>query len=240
MGKSAERLIHEQTGFAAYFAENQNSLQGLSENIFDALKRASGFVAIMHHRGHVTAPFDTHTRGSVWIEQEIAIAAFLRFFTGRTIPVLLYLQRGADGTEIKREGLREQLRLDPITFTSSEDVLNDLRMRIESGHLHLPQAPASKRSGKDEARYQKAKGAIEKHGEPARIVLRHLQNVGQFRMGNISGDPSPKEIRGQEMRDMLTKLQEEELLAVTVIDGRDPSRTFRIAPGMVEAVDLLI
>lgn len=40
--------------------------------------------------------------------------------------------------------------------------------------------------------------------------------------------------------DMLTKLQEAELLAVTVIDGRDPNRTFRIAPGMVEAVHELV
>jgi hypothetical protein len=39
---------------------------------------------------------------------------------------------------------------------------------------------------------------------------------------------------------MLTKLQEAELLAVTVIDGRDPNRTFRIAPGMVEAVHELV
>lgn len=118
--------------------------------------------------------------------------------------------------------------------------MNDLRARIEAGHLHFQQATASTRSGRDEARYLKAKAAIEKHGEPARFVLRHLQNVGQFRMGNFYDDPPPRGMLGGQVRDMLTKLQEEELLAVTVIDGRDPSRTFRIAPGMLETVDQLV
>jgi hypothetical protein len=240
LGKSVEELIRELTRFEAYFAENQNSLQGLSENIFDSLKRASGLVAIMHHRGKVTTPSSAHTRASVWIEQEIAIAAFLRFLTGRDIPVILYLQVGADGDEIKREGLREQLRLDPVTFTTSEDVLRDLRRRIETGQLHLPQATVTNRSARDEARYEKAKAVIERYGEPARVVIRHLQNVEQIRMGSVYDDPLPNGMRGQETREMLLKLLEEGLLAATVQGGRDPSRTFRIAPGMISALDDLV
>ena len=88
LGKSVENLVLELTGLDAYFAENQNSLRDLSENVFDSLKRATGFIAIMHHRGRVTTPSGAHMRGSVWIEQEIAIAAFLRFLTGRDIPVI--------------------------------------------------------------------------------------------------------------------------------------------------------
>jgi hypothetical protein len=240
LGKSVEKAIRELTGFEAYFAENQNSLQGLSENIFNSLKRASGFVVIMHHRGRVTTPSGVHTRGSVWIEQEIAIAAFLRFLTGRDIPVILYQQVVVEGDEIRREGIREQLRLDPIAFRTSEDVLRDLRERINAGRLHPPEATAPKRSARDEARYEKAKAAIEKYGEPARVVIRHLQDVEQFRMGHMYDDPAPRGMRGQEMRDMLAKLLEEGLLAETVTEGRDPSRTFRIAPGMVAALDVLV
>jgi hypothetical protein len=241
LGKSVEKVIRELTTFDAYFAENQNSLQALCENIFDSLKRASAFVAIMHHRGKVTMPYGVHTtRGSVWIEQELAIAAFLRFLTGRDIPVFLYLQVGAEGDEIKREGLREQLRLDPIPFASPEDVLRDLQRRIGAGELHPPQAVAPKRAAKDEARHKKAKAVIEKYGEPARIVIRHLQNVEQFRMGNIYDDPLPTGMRGQETREMLSKLLEEGLLAATVQEGRDPSRTFRIAPGMISTLDDLV
>jgi hypothetical protein len=240
LGKAVEELIREHTAFDAYFAENQNSLQGLSENIFDSLKRASGFIAIMHHRGKVTTPSGEHTRASVWIEQEIAIAAFLRFSTDREIPVILYLQVGAEGNEIKREGLREQLRLDPVAFTTSEDVLRDLRQRINTGQLSLPRATPPKRSKGDEARYERAKAVVEKYGEPARIVIRHLQNVEQYRMGNTYDDRLPKGMRGQETRAMLAKLQEEELLTVTVQEGPDPGWTYRIAPGMIAALDELV
>jgi hypothetical protein len=160
LGKSVEKAIRELTGFDAYFAENQNSLQGLSENIFNSLKRASGFVAIMHHRGRVTTPSGVHTRGSVWIEQEIAIAAFLRFLTGRDIPVILYLQVGAEGDEIRREGIREQLRLDPIAFRTSEEMLRDLRERIKAGRLHPPQTTRRKGSARDEARCSSEVAAV--------------------------------------------------------------------------------
>ena len=160
LGKSVENLVLELTGLDAYFAENQNSLRGLSENVFDSLKRATGFIAIMHHRGRVTTPSGAHMRGSVWIEQEIAIAAFLRFLTGRDIPVILYLQVGPDGDQIRREGIREQLRLDPISFGTSDDVLRDLRDQINSGRLTLlpqPVPPALRQPLEGRARFR-AKG----------------------------------------------------------------------------------
>jgi hypothetical protein len=116
----------------------------------------------------------------------------------------------------------------------------ELELRIATGQLRLPQATERKRSARDEARYEKAKAVIEQYGEPARIVIRHLQNVERFKIGNFYDDPPPKGVRGQEMRDILAKLLEEELLAVAVIEGRDPSRTFRIAPGMVAAIDELV
>ncbi len=69
-----------------------------------------------------------HIRGSIWIEQEIAIAAFLTETRKREIPVLLYVQRG-----IKREGVREQLKLNPIEFDEESEVLADFAARLENG-----------------------------------------------------------------------------------------------------------
>lgn len=126
LGQEVVRLIRDETSFEAYFAEQQNTLEGLSSNILSALKRATAFIGIMHHRGEITTPSgDTIIRGSVWIEQEIAIAAFIQTALARQLEVVLYLQRG-----ITREGIREQLRLGPIEFENASEVVADLRLRI--------------------------------------------------------------------------------------------------------------
>jgi hypothetical protein len=62
----------------AYFAEQQNTLEGLTSNILSSLERCVGFVAVAHHRGKVTRPDGEIVRASVWVEQEIAIAAFIQ------------------------------------------------------------------------------------------------------------------------------------------------------------------
>ena len=100
--------VEELTSCEGYFAENQNSLLGLSQHIFGALNRAAGLIAVMHHRGRVVTPSGEHIRGSVWVEQEIGIAAFLAQVQNRRLPVLVYIQKG-----IEREGVRQQLRLKP-------------------------------------------------------------------------------------------------------------------------------
>jgi hypothetical protein len=68
------------------------------------------------------------TRGSVWIEQEIAIAAFIQHVLGRSIPVIFYKQSGVD-----IEGIRQVLHLNPrVEFTDEEEVLADLRSYLPS------------------------------------------------------------------------------------------------------------
>ena len=125
IGKSLERLVRESTSYDAYFAEVQNSLEGLTTNIFASLQRCVGLVAVAHHRGRVQRPDGEIVRASVWIEQEIAIAAFIQYALKRKIEVALYLRRG-----ICREGIREQLRLNPIEFDSAEEVIEDFRLRL--------------------------------------------------------------------------------------------------------------
>ena len=50
LGNEVERFIREETPFEPYFAEQQNTLEGLVSNILSALHRAAAFIGIMHHR----------------------------------------------------------------------------------------------------------------------------------------------------------------------------------------------
>jgi hypothetical protein len=107
-----------------YFADAQSTLDGLSSNILKALYRSAGFICVMHRRGDFKLPDGMMmTRGSVWVEQEIAIAAFMNHTLGRSIPLLYYKQFG-----ICIEGLRSVLLMNPVLeFTEEHQVLESLR-----------------------------------------------------------------------------------------------------------------
>lgn len=125
LGNSVADLITELTLFVPYFAENQRTVAGVTDHILRALDKCMGFIGIMHQRGEVVRPEGNIVRGSVWIEQEIAIMAFLGLVLDRKKEVLLYIQKG-----IAREGVRDKLLLNPISFESSDEVLGDLRGRL--------------------------------------------------------------------------------------------------------------
>src|SRR6266568_3993872 len=65
LGQSIAELVEKKTGCRAYFAENQNTLEGVTENILKRLHTAVGFIAIMHPRGMVTNPYSTS--GLSWV-----------------------------------------------------------------------------------------------------------------------------------------------------------------------------
>jgi hypothetical protein len=78
-GRRLAALVEQYTDYGGYFAQNQQSLDGLSNNILKALYRASGMAVVMHKRGLVASSSgEEFYRGSVWVEQETAIAAFLQ------------------------------------------------------------------------------------------------------------------------------------------------------------------
>jgi hypothetical protein len=131
LGQDIAKLVEQLTGCLAYFAENQNSLEGVTENILKRLHIAAGFIAIMHPRGNVsnpnTATSQTWVRGSVWVEQEIAIAAFISQALQRPMRVRAYIHES-----IPREGLRSQLHLNPKSFIEDSEILKDLRSELPS------------------------------------------------------------------------------------------------------------
>jgi hypothetical protein len=94
LGQDLATAVDELTNFDGYFAQNQTSLDGLSQHIFGALNRCTGFVGVMHHRGSVTTPGGGLVRASVWVEQELAIAAFLQQAQGRQLAVAVHIQEG--------------------------------------------------------------------------------------------------------------------------------------------------
>ena len=130
LGKELATLVDDLTDFEGYFAENQSSLEGLSRNILESLNKCCGFVAVMHHRSQVQTLDGFHTRGSVWVEQEIAIAAFIKQAIGRDLPVVAYIQKG-----IKREGIRDQLLLGAVEFETEQEVLTEFRRRLSQGQF---------------------------------------------------------------------------------------------------------
>jgi hypothetical protein len=110
-----------------YFAQNQSTVDGLSDHIFKALYRAAGFVCVIHKRGNILQPDgNSITRGSVWIEQEISIAAFLGHVLQRPITTLFYKQKG-----ISFEGVRSVLLMNArLEFESEHQILDDLRVAL--------------------------------------------------------------------------------------------------------------
>jgi hypothetical protein len=134
LGADACSLIRQLTPYEPYFAEDQATLQGISEHILEAINRSAGILAIMHPRGEVSFPGGgTHTRASVWIEQELAIAAFLTQVQKRQLPILAYVHKN-----IKREGLRDKLLLNAVPFETDKEVLLHLE-KVLPNWVVLPQ-----------------------------------------------------------------------------------------------------
>lgn len=125
LGKNLVSLIEKDGRYGAFFAENQSSLEGVTQNILARLESAAGFVAVLHPRGEVTVPDNSlpsgsriFTRASVWIEQEIAILALLAQVEKKKLTVQVYSKRG-----VTREGLRSYVMTNPHEFESEDEVL---------------------------------------------------------------------------------------------------------------------
>lgn len=107
----------EHKGFTAYFAEEVHSLEALTENIFNHLKHSEYFVFIDFKREEIA---DGKFRGSVFVNQEIAVAAFLEIETV-----------GFHETGVIREGVIEHLIANPIYFNDKRDFIKKLEESIK-------------------------------------------------------------------------------------------------------------
>ena len=166
LGNQIQSLVKELTAFEPYFAEFQNTLEGLTKNIFSELFNCVGFITVMHRRGIIET--NTIQRASVWVEQEIAIAAFIREVLAKKIKIIALSETG-----ILLEGIRAQLLLNPYEFTSNSEAINYIRgeiikwssMYVEAENLSLS------------LRYEKKSITQERHEYDFIVEIENKSNV---------------------------------------------------------------
>jgi hypothetical protein len=119
LGKSIVMMIKTVTDMEAFFAEEVQDLNGLDSNILAALRDCAAFITVLHPRGKIIRPDNsTRIRASVWIEQEIAIATYIQRVERRALPVIAFIHES-----VGREGIRDLLHLNPISFKDETEVL---------------------------------------------------------------------------------------------------------------------
>jgi hypothetical protein len=101
----ARRL--EELGFDAYVALQEQSLNGLRENIFERLEKSEYFIFVDFKREQLIGPDPPVCRGSLFSHQELALASYLR------IPVLAFQEKGVK----QDDGILRFLQANATQFT---------------------------------------------------------------------------------------------------------------------------
>lgn len=128
LGQAIFGLVRELTPLTPFFAAEVRSVNALTTEIFQNLMNAAGFICVMHRRGEVHLGGSlVGPRGSLFIEQEIAIASFIQQLLGRKLSVAAFIEKG-----ISLEGVREHIPFNPEIFESNDEVLAKLRENLPS------------------------------------------------------------------------------------------------------------
>lgn len=137
LGAKIFELIKNKTPYQPYYADQQTSLRGLTDNIFNQLNKCVGLIVVLQKRDPIGDPKEGVYRGSLFIEQEIAIASFIEQILERRLGVFLYKEIG-----VKLEGIRTYLHLNStIDFSIEEEIIRDLKQKIEKGELKFDATP---------------------------------------------------------------------------------------------------
>jgi hypothetical protein len=133
LGTSVRQVIDSKSGFKAYFAEYVQSLDGLSKNIFDGLRRCSGLISFLHERGLVEqGGKEWGFRSSAWVNQEIAILAYRKQFEGIEIPILVFKDE-----RVRLEGAMTSLIVNPIPMKSESEILKEIESWVNATYFPL-------------------------------------------------------------------------------------------------------
>jgi len=105
-----------------FFAQDVHSPADLNGEIFRAIQKCDGFLAVLHRRGEVNyRDFPPVQRSSVWIQQEIAVLSYRMFLQDHAVPVRVYSERG-----IRLEGIMQAAIINPIEFDTTDEVLRSI------------------------------------------------------------------------------------------------------------------
>jgi hypothetical protein len=134
----------------------------------------------MHPRGNVSNPNNPEglprVRGSVWVEQEIAIAAFISQALQHTMRVRVFIHES-----IEREGLRDKLHLNPKLFRKDSEVLADLAAVLPTWR-NLKQQP---RGDYELAHRQLVESKVYTLSEPAKDLVHFLLHHGKTEANDL-------------------------------------------------------
>lgn len=108
--------------FETYFAERVHSPDALTENIFTFLRQSEYFVFIDFKRENINK---NEFRGSLFVNQELAIATFLRH-SG-----LGFCEKG-----VKREGILDYHLYNPFTFEEEKEIIEILEKETKKWDIN--------------------------------------------------------------------------------------------------------
>jgi hypothetical protein len=171
-------------GFDPFFAEAVHDLGGLDRNIFDALHACVAFITVLHPRGAIMRPDNSVLiRASVWIEQEIAIAAYIQYVDKRPLQVIAFRH-----ASVGREGVRDFVQLNPIEFKDESEVLGALPELLRK-LKPIAERPAAQSSTFSQARYVEWKKLEEVLRSCTRAMGYAFLPLNAFRPGDERNDP---------------------------------------------------
>ena len=133
LGYSVKQLVDSKSGYKAYFAEYVQSLDGLSKNVFEGLRRCSGLISFLHERGLVKqGEEEWGYRSSAWVNQEIAILAYRKQFEGIEIPILIFKDE-----RVRLEGAMTSLLVNPRPMVSESEIAKEIDSWMNTTHFPL-------------------------------------------------------------------------------------------------------
>lgn len=116
LGLSIQKHIKDKYSINTFLAETAHDLVDLNSHIFKNLNNCTGFIAILHKRNQINIKYDT----SVWINQEIAVIAYLKSI-GKEVPSLILIE-----DEAEQEGLIKYTIANPPTFKTDDEALTKI------------------------------------------------------------------------------------------------------------------
>lgn len=161
LGSSCKKHF-ERRGFSVYLAEEVQSLEALTENIFHHLKNSEYAVFIDCAREKLSSG---EIRGSMFVNQELAIAAFLPIEESRVFH--------KEGVTI--EGVAKYLIAKPIHFSSRQQFLGKLRRQTKEWRSDWRNELLLEREGKDFQDVSYVRG----EARPARFYHIKVKNLHQ-------------------------------------------------------------